>query len=479
MNLLLLTQTYNKSLMRKKLLAALFLITGLASFAQTREECSFGTVSDSTINGVNISTGGLYEYTGATDFDVPFGKLFTPEQVVINLLKGPADLPYVNINILEETEGMPAEVIQSFPQLVPASQEFAYSNEELSVYTITINLPSAVELSRGKYFLQISAAAGDDQGAWWEITNEYNQNYGAFDFSKFEDEDWGGTGYYDFVFQVSGICAESGEEVPDLGEPCFQENMQNDYETGVPFIADGMLLNIADDFIVAENTKFNVTGFKMNLLLTGGGIHNATINIRKVLNDTPGNIVKSFPNLGPTYETFHGYHAFEGLMWELVAVEAGFTFPEPVELTQGTYFIDVVPTPNATEDLYWEATTREAIGGNSFSSYDGGETWFINEGANQTFVIDGFCEDLTPVNDIETSANFSYYPNPVNDYMDIESQMEIESISIRNLTGQQVDQIKVDGKSKRISMSSYAPGIYIVKVTMPDGQTENFKLIKK
>lgn len=464
--------------MRKKLLVAFLLMTGTISFAQTREDCSYGTLTDTTINGVNVSTGGMYEYTGAADFDVPFGKIFTANQVSFNLLKGPADLPYVNINFLMENEGIPSEVIQSFDEIVPTSQELVYSFEEYSVYSITVDLPVQVVLEKGKYFLQLAAAAGDENGAWWEITNENLQNYGVFDFSKFEDEDWGGTGFYDYVFQVTGTCADSGEELPDFGEECGQGNKANDYETGVPLVAGGVV-GVADDIIVAENTKFTLAGLNIQLLATGGGIHNATINIRNSVNDAPGEILESYINKGPAFEIYHGYHPFPGLPYDVVAMEIGFVFSDSIRLNEGSYFIEVIPTPNASEELFWEATSLESIGSFSYTSYDGGITWTINEGYNQVFEVNGFCDEITGTSDVNGSSEYNYYPNPVIDYLMLTSQEVVESLTIYDLTGQQIGFAKVNGITQQVDMSSFTPGIYVCRATLQDGSIENFKIIKK
>lgn len=464
--------------MRKKLLVAFLLMTGTFSFAQSREDCTYGTLTDTTYNGVNISTGGAYEYTGAADFDVPFGKIFTANQVSINLLKGPADITYVNISFLTESEGLPFEVIQSFEELVPTSQEMVYSSEEFSIYRITIDLPTTVALEKGKYFLQASAAAGDENGAWWEITNENLHNYGVFDFFKFEDEDWGGTGFYDYVFQVAGTCADTGEELPDYGEACEQSNNSNNYEGGASFLSDGFIISLADDIIVPEDTKFTLTGFNLNLLAIGGGIHNATIKIRSSENGAPGKVLASYINQGPASEIYHGYHPFPGLPYEVVAMEIQFAFSEPVPLNEGSYFIEVTPTLNFSEVLLWESTSLESIGSFSYFSFDGGTTWTINEGINQVFKATGYCDEVTGTNDVIGASEYSFSPNPVMNDLMFTSREVVESITIYDLTGQQVGFITVQGTSKQVDMSSYKPGLYVCRAIQQNGTIQNFKIIK-
>ena len=207
--------------MQKLLFTTIFLFIAIGnSYSQS---CAYGPISDETGNGENISTGGAFEYAGASDFEVPFGINFTADQITVNLLKGPADLLYVNVAFLMEANGLPGDVIASFDNLEPTSQAFAYTTgiPDLDVYQITLDLPTSTTFEKGKYFLRLAAAAGDINGAWWEITSDY-QTYGVFDYSKFENEDWGGTGYYNKVFQVMGTCEDSGETPPEYGEVCEQ-----------------------------------------------------------------------------------------------------------------------------------------------------------------------------------------------------------------------------------------------------------------
>lgn len=462
--------------MQKLLFTTLFLVAILgSSYGQT---CSYGTISNETANGENISTGGTYEYAGAVDFDVPFGIDFTTNQVTINLLKGDADLLYVNAAFLTEEEGIPGSVIESFDNLVPTTQEFLYptGTPGFDVYEITLDLPASVTFEKGKYFLRMAAAPGDANGAWWEITNE-DQTYGVFDYFKFENEDWGGTGYYNKVFQVIGTCEDSGDVAPNLGDACGQENLANNHETGIPFIGSGQIHTVADDFIVPENTVFYLAQFNFDALLLGGGMHNATINIRSTVNNMPGEILHSYLNKGPAFEEFGGYWPMAGSPFDVVAVKTGFVFDEPIELEAGTYFIEVIPTPNASELITWEATTQPGIGSFSYSSADGGITWNINNGYNQVFSVNGFCAERLSVDDSQIANNFNYFPNPVTDVLNISSKTKIEHSTLYNLIGQQVGVYTIDNTS--INMQSLSAGIYLLNVQFENGQTETVKIIKQ
>ncbi|MXN89739.1 T9SS type A sorting domain-containing protein [Flavobacterium sp. Sd200] len=460
--------------MKKKLLTALLLAGSLAAFAQ--ETCSYGTTTDITGMGENISTGGQYEYAGAVDFNVPFATSFSANSITINVLKGNAPLNYVNVSFLNEEEGMPGSVIQAFDNLVPTAEEFVYdiSEGELDTYQITLALPSEVVLETGKYFIKVAANTTDENGVWWEITSE-EQTYGVFDYSTFESDPWGGGGYYNKVFQVGGTCTPTGEEQPNYGEVCGQQNASNNYEGGVHFVQFGQVVTIADDIIVPENTTFYLTDFTMSALMTGT-IHNATIKIRSSNFFLPGEVLHSFTNKGPDYEEFDGWRPFPGSRSDVATVKTNFKFDEPIALTAGTYFIEVTPTLYFSDLTVWETTTLAGIGVDSYTSYDSGTTWQQNTDLNQVFTVGGFCSETM---DTETpkATQIKYYPNPVKDVLTIASQSRVEAVKLYAIDGRSVSGYTVNENS--VDMRLLANGMYMVNVMLENGGSQTFKVIKQ
>lgn len=453
--------------------ALLELTSGLA------QDCHYGTVTDNSGIGENAATGNGNEYSNAADFNVPFGTTFTANQVTVNVLKGPADLNYVNIVISQEEAGFPGTPVATFSNLTPTSQTLVYQVEgpDFGTYAITVDLPEDVVLEKGKYFVEMQANPGGPGGAWWEITAE-TQTYGSFDFIHFGDEPWGGAGYYSKVFQIAGTCADSGETYPDYGDACSLGNTNDFHQGGTFFLSASGIVTVADDFVVPENTIFYLTHFNMGSLLLGGGFHNATIKIFASENGQPGQLLHTFEEKGPDYEQFNGYFPFPGSPLDVVSVTLDFSFEfEPIALTAGTYFISVTPTPNWAEILTWELTTNTGIGGNSsYSSGDGGQTWTINEGINQIFTVSGFCgESLGTGTPVEQLVGF--YPNPVENVLNLSSQQGIVNIGIYDVEGRLVRNF--DNPAQSIDLSALSNGIYVAKVQLENGSRTNLKLVKK
>ncbi|PZU89314.1 MAG: hypothetical protein DI529_04655 [Chryseobacterium sp.] len=454
----------------KKNLIFLMMISGVMSFSQN---CNYGVVSDGIANGENISTGGTYEYTSASDFDVEFGKILTVNNVKFNALKGTADLSYVNIYFYADNAGKPGNLIKSFENVVPTSQTFKYTFEDNSAYEINVDLPTTFDLPKGKYYLSVQGKPGDSTPASWEINKQETTKLGRFDYSKFGSEDWfGGFSYYDHVFQVSGICSSTGETQPDYGTPTSQGNTGNNHETGGSMPGR----SLADDIIVPENTKFTLTNFKISTLQLGN-IKNATINIRTSVDDAPGELLYSFENIGPKTENYFGYWPVPGYPLDVVAVDLNFELPQAVELSAGKYFIEVKATPVPFMDyLRWEATSHSGIGSDCYTSYDDGESWEVNEGYNFVFDAIGFSKSSLAVSDVDRN-NFSFYPNPVKDELTIVSKNEANRISIYNVAGQLVKDSEI--KNNKVNVSDLSTGNYIGKITLKNGQTQSIKVIKK
>ncbi|PKA83820.1 putative secreted protein (Por secretion system target) [Ulvibacter sp. MAR_2010_11] len=461
--------------MKRIVLFTLLLISHFSKAQTAKDLCSYGIITENSGSGVNIETGGgNWEYAGATDFDVPFGTIFTATQVKMNVVKGSSDLSHLNLTFWTEASGFPFEVIQDFPNLVPISQIEIYEiDPDLSVYEVTIDLPNSVTFERGKYFMQAAGVPGGPGGVWWEITDGLNQSVGVFDYISFDQGiTWEGTGYGDYVMTILGDCIESGEEFPYTGAPCEQGDVTNGHEEG----ADLLTYRVVDDFIVEANTIFTLAHFDLFVMSMGPGINNATIKIRSSINDAPGDVLHTFEQLGPTQEQFFDYWPWSGVPPFIPVLKLYFDFDSPVSLTEGRYFIEIVPHVYATDAFLWEGTSQGGTGGYSYTSFDNGNSWVMNEGYHQVFTVGGYCESLLGVvdNDIE---NMVIYPLPAEDFISIKGYEDIKSVNIYDLSGKLIGAISQS--NGRWDVSTIASGTYLLKIVLENEQTKTFKIVKK
>jgi hypothetical protein len=85
---------------------------------------------------------------------------------------------------------------------------------------------------------------------------------------------------------------------------------------------------------------------------------------------------------------------------------------------------------------------------------------------------------IVSVDDTRTGSDIKIYPSPVTDVLRIESEKQIFSVDLYNIRGIRLRTQLVNSECYNIDMTSFSPGIYVVKVVTPGG---NFvrKIIRK
>ncbi len=73
---------------------------------------------------------------------------------------------------------------------------------------------------------------------------------------------------------------------------------------------------------------------------------------------------------------------------------------------------------------------------------------------------------------------FNYYPNPTTGFVNFKANKIIENISIHNVLGQEVLNLKTQEKILKIDFKEFSKGVYLVKMMM-EGETKVVSVIKK
>lgn len=172
----------------------------------------------------------------------------------------------------------------------------------------------------------------------------------------------------------------------------------------------------------------------------------------------------------------------------------------PVNVTVITVPVPIIESPQVFEDnqpftvlLYdievdaegeirWYATLDNALSGNNVLP----ETTMITESGTYyvTQLLSG-CEsapvevviDITLGTVDFSGLNFSVYPNPVNDTLNITAE-EIDCVKVYNSLGQQVIYINALHENQAVNMEQLLPGIYIVNVES-GAILKTFKVVKQ
>jgi hypothetical protein len=94
-------------------------------------------------------------------------------------------------------------------------------------------------------------------------------------------------------------------------------------------------------------------------------------------------------------------------------------------------------------------------------------------------LIGAYSVTTVPLSVTELESNeFSYYPNPIKDVLNISSQKMIEEVDVFNMLGQNVIVQKLNTLNAQVNTESLMGGTYFVRVILEDGTTDTFKVIK-
>ncbi len=77
-----------------------------------------------------------------------------------------------------------------------------------------------------------------------------------------------------------------------------------------------------------------------------------------------------------------------------------------------------------------------------------------------------------------TEAQFSYYPNPTRNELNVTAAKTISKVELFNLLGQKVQSHAVNANQKQLSIANLQNGMYLMEVTI-DNAKQAFKIIKK
>lgn len=89
-----------------------------------------------------------------------------------------------------------------------------------------------------------------------------------------------------------------------------------------------------------------------------------------------------------------------------------------------------------------------------------------------------YIDDLILGTNTISQNTVSFYPNPVQDIMHLNSKDAIDSVAVYTITGQKVSDVTYNNNNTELNISSLASGVYLVKVSS-NGSVENLKVVKQ
>ncbi|MEH6764893.1 T9SS type A sorting domain-containing protein [Aequorivita antarctica] len=133
-------------------------------------------------------------------------------------------------------------------------------------------------------------------------------------------------------------------------------------------------------------------------------------------------------------------------------------------------------------ELTWVDQPENICGPNTFSSINAtaGTTYYLFAALVDGFERANVSVDLSGILSIDenTFQDFTYYPNPVTNELNLSAKTNIDEVSIFNLMGQKVFSQKINATKKSINLSHLQTGIYVMKVNA-EGSSATYKIVKQ
>ncbi len=155
-----------------------------------------------------------------------------------------------------------------------------------------------------------------------------------------------------------------------------------------------------------------------------------------------------------------------------------FTFPADAG-SDTKYWVEIsMGTATNQATVFWEYTNTTPVEGEPVAQFNAADGFWTVPDVTQEVVYNfvGTCGGTAGVAD-NTLGGFTYYPNPTNGLLSLQSVNNIDSVTIFNLLGQKVMDAQVDATSSELNISSLKTGTYIMQVTV-EGQTGTFRVLK-
>lgn len=292
-----------------------------------------------------------------------------------------------------------------------------------------------------------------------------------------------------FEAYVTAICNEDNvsstigpvrfRTLPE-GADCGQVQVTNNFENGLFNEKGGQV--VADDFFINPSTTMNIYQISANIL-NEGGISSANLVFYEDVDGHPGEEIQRIEGLNPVSQEIIGslndYDVSE-MVLDLTDQNISFSNDSPNEAK--AYWISFIIIPNNPDPISHHGaaidfTTMEVIGNTQYFAVQDGAEWSeANKIQDGVFSILSECVELgVESHDFDS---FTFYPNPVENTLNLQAKMPIKDIQLYNLIGQQVLNVKLDKSDGQIDLDGIQTGIYIMGVNINESY-KTFRIIKK
>src|SRR5690554_4611638 len=273
---------------------------------------------------------------------------------------------------------------------------------------------------------------------------------------------------FDITFRIYSCAVE------DPAGNCEEEN-PNDFtfETGTNASVSS-IYRAANDITVEEGQSFRLTQV-LATVISNLPIMEADIYYYNDNSGFPGDEVGSETGVSVIGQRLLGQRQTMNVYEVTLNVEP-FLFEGQIDDTT-TYWINIqFKDLGGTTQVYWMVTSSTAVGNPVASSESGGAWYNVDTIYDGVYTWIGDCEDVLSVED-NSLNNFTYYPNPTKEELNLKSSENIENVTLYNMLGQVVLKQEINATTSSIDVSRLSTGTYLMKVSI-NGHVSSFKVLK-
>ncbi len=273
---------------------------------------------------------------------------------------------------------------------------------------------------------------------------------------------------WDYTFRMYSCSVE------EPAGNCEEEN-PNDFtfETGIN-ASQFSEYRTANDLTVAAGENFTLKQITTSVI-SFFPIMEADVHYYNNDSGFPGEEIGNETGIAVTNQRLLGQRQNMNV-YEIILDVEPFLFEGQIDQST-TYWINIKYTDlGGTTQVYWMVTSSSAVGNPAVLSESAGPWFNVDPALDGVYTWIGDCEDVLNV-ETNTQNDFSFYPNPAKEELNLKSNENMESVTLYNMLGQIVLQHHVNTSSFIIDVSELSVGAYLMKVSI-NGQISTYKVLK-
>lgn len=254
-------------------------------------------------------------------------------------------------------------------------------------------------------------------------------------------------------------CAASSSysETEDYSVSVIGEEIETEYCTPFLDCEDGDMITNVTFLEIDNTTTCSADGYgdytSMTATVEAGGTYPISVSVGDGWINESVSVWIDFDNSG-TFDEDEFFYIDTGSNEALTG-----DISIPITANNGDYRMRVRVAAVGMDTATWDMSCDETQG--------------FGETEDYTITVDG----IMGVDD-NVITNFTYFPNPMEDVLNITADLDIKSVAVFNVLGQEILGNKHFNGNK-VDVSTLPTGTFIFRVTFDNGSIKNFKAVKK